>query len=132
MKHLHNQGNRVSPVRIARPKVNANLLLIVVLATLFAVFHILLRNDIKRMLIETEQARKEIKLLAEQNAILEAEITELTSPENIRSIAEKELGMIDAPNGPVVLRFEKELNRGTGLEKELAFHGSASNEGNKR
>ncbi len=121
MKNQRRHDYGYPPIRVVRSRINGNLLLMALLVTLFAILHIVLRNDIRKMLIETEKANQETQRLAEQNAFLEAEITEFTSPEYIRSIAEKELDMIDAPNGPIVLRYEREFNPDIKLESELAF-----------
>ena len=112
---------RHNRIAIVRRRINVNLLLIAFLITVFSVLHVLLRNDIRRKLREAEQARQEIQRASQQNAYLQAEITRLTSPEYIRGIAEKDLGMSDAPNGPIVLRYDKGLDQDVNIGEELAF-----------
>lgn len=111
------KGRRVP---VVRRRMNRNFLLFVSLFTVFAILHIVLRHNIQRMLVDIQQIEQEIQKLTEQNGVLQADLTVLTSSQHIQEQARKKLKLIEPENAPVVLKYSPGENSNWWFDESIA------------
>ena len=94
-------------IKVIKPRKNKNFILVVGLLTIIAIFQILLRVNIRKILTTAEKIEEMNNRLVQENALLRIDSTRYTTSEYIRYIAEKKLKMIDASSSPTVLKYDK-------------------------
>jgi cell division protein FtsL len=105
-------AQRRRPVAVVhRPVITRNLVLLVILVTIFAIFHVVERNHIKGMLVNISRSERQLNQLLQQNKMLQVQMYKLEDAERIRRIAKEQLNMVESSEAPKIVFYESNTKK---------------------
>jgi len=107
---MSNYIRKKKPINVVhRSFFSRNFFLLVIFLTLFAIIHIIQRNNIKNMLAEISQLDSRITTLKEENSELQKDLHRLASNEEIRKKAMNVLKMVELTEPPKVVFYQDQF-----------------------